>query len=154
MAGERHAVDVAGRRGFGRVHVTVGVEPEVADFFFVFAIVGSDAGSDASGNGVITAENEREKTFAERFFDGGGEISASFSDFLKILGALFADLHFFGLLHFEVADVFDVEAELLDARLKAGASKGRRAHVHAAAALAQVHGYADDSDFLRHAKAP
>jgi hypothetical protein len=103
---------------------------------------------------MVAAKNEREKTFAERFFDSGGKVFACFRDFLKILGALFADLHFLGLLDLEVADVFDGKAELLDARLEAGAAKGGGAHVHAAAALAEVQGYADDSDFLRHRKAP
>ena len=124
--GERHAVDVAGGRGIGRVHVAVGVEPEVADFFFVFAIMRGDASGDARGDGVIAAKNEREKTFAERFFDGGGEVLAGFRDFLKILGAFFADVHFFGLLHFEVADVFDGEAELLDGALEDLHREGRR----------------------------
>jgi hypothetical protein len=59
-------------------------------------------------------------------------------------------LHFFGLLDFEVANVFNRVAKLLDARLQARAAKGRGAHVDAAATLAEVHGYADDSDFLRH----
>ena len=94
------------------------------------------------------------KPFAERFFDGSGEIFAGLRDFLKILGVLFADLHLFGLLDFEVADVFDLNAELLDARLEAGAAKGRWAHVHAAAALAEVHWYANDANFLRHTASP
>src|SRR5580765_43257 len=127
------------------------IEPEVADFLFVFAIVGGNASSDARGDRVISAKNEREETFAERFFDGGGKVFACFRDFLKILGALFADLHFLGLLHFEVADVFDGKAELLDARLKTCTAKGGGTHVHAAAALAEVHGYANDAGFLRHA---
>ena len=76
--------------------------------------------------------------------------SAGLGDFLQILGAFFADGHFFGLLDFEVADVFDGEAEFLDRGLEAGAAEGGRAHVDAAAALAEVHGDADDSDFLRH----
>ena len=78
------------------------------------------------------------------------QIPTSFSNFLEIFGAFFAELHFFGLLDFEVADVFDLMAELLDARLQASAAKGGRAHIHAAAALAEVHGNADDANFLRH----
>ena len=45
-----------------------------------------------------------------------------------------------------------VGPSFLMARLQAGAAQRRRAHVHAAAALAQVHGHADDANFLRHAK--
>ena len=70
---------------------------------------------------MVAAQNEREEAFAEGFVDGDGEILAGFRDFLKILGMLFADLHFFWLFHFEVADVFDGDAELFDARLQASA---------------------------------
>jgi len=38
------------------------------------------------------------ETFAERFFGSGGNIAASFGNFLQILGALFTDRHFFRLL--------------------------------------------------------
>jgi hypothetical protein len=31
-------------------------------------------------------------------------------------------------------------------------AQGGRAHIHAAAALAEVHGHADDANFLRHSK--
>src|SRR5580692_6230800 len=99
-----------------------------------------NAGSDASGDRMVAAEDEREETFAERFLDGGGEILAGLGDFLEIFGSFFADLHFFGLFDFEIADVFDGVAELLDARLQARAAKGGRTHVDAAAALAEVHG--------------
>src|SRR5712692_36598 len=148
--GERHAVNVAGGGGFRRIHVAVGVEPKVADLFFVLAEMGSDAGGNPYGDGMVAAENEGEKTFDKRFFDGGGDITAGFGNFLQVLGALFADGHFFGLLDGEIADVFDLKAELFDAGLEARAAKGRGAHVHAAAALAEVHGHADDADFLCH----
>jgi len=129
----------------------VRVKPQVADFFFVFAIVRGDPGSNSSSDRVIATENKRQKSFAERFLDGRSEILAGLRDFLQILGALFADLHFFRLLHFEVADIFHVRAKLLDPRLQSSAAQGGRAHVHAAAALAQVHRHTNDANFLRHA---
>jgi hypothetical protein len=67
---------------------------------------------------------------------------------------LFADLHFFWLFHLEVADVFDGDAELFDARLQTGAPKRGWAHVHAAATLAEVHRYADYANFLSHEASP
>src|SRR6266852_5636955 len=82
--------------------------------------------------------------------NGGGDIAAGLRNFLQILGAFFADGHFFGLLDGEIADVFDLDAELLDAGLETSAAKSRRAHVHAATALAEVHGHADDANFLGH----
>src|SRR5207245_7703534 len=44
----------------------------------------------------------------------------------------------------------DRVAQFLDGGLKASTAQGGRAHVHAAAALAEVHGNADDANFLRH----
>jgi hypothetical protein len=41
----------------------VGVEPEVADLFFVFAEIVCDAGGYARGDGVITAQNQWKKNF-------------------------------------------------------------------------------------------
>jgi len=63
MAGQRHAVNVAGWGGLGSIHVAVRVEPEVANLFFIFAEIIGDAGGYTSGDGMVTAENDREKTF-------------------------------------------------------------------------------------------
>jgi len=54
------------------------------------------------------------------------------------------------LLDGNVADVFHLVAELFEAGLQAGDAQSGGAHVYAAAALAQVHGHTDNSDFLRH----
>jgi hypothetical protein len=45
-----------------------------------------------------------------------------------------------------------MKAKLLDAGLQAGDTQGGRAHVDAAAALAKIHGHADDANFLSHLK--
>ena len=66
------------------------------------------------------------------------------------LRAFLADLHFFRLFDFEVANVFDSIAELFDARLKSRAAQSGGAHIHAAAALAEVHRHADDANLLGH----
>jgi len=71
-----------------------------------------------------------------------------------IFGALLTDRHLFRLLHGNIADVFHLNAKLLDARLQPRHAQRRGPHVHAAAAGAKVHGYADDANFLRHSKAP
>jgi hypothetical protein len=56
------------------------------------------------------------------------------------------------LLDGEITDVFDLKAELLDAGLKARAAQRGGAHVYATAALAEVHGDADNPNFLRHCR--
>src|SRR5262245_42287012 len=116
------------------------VKPEIADLLFLLTEIGSDSSGCACGNGMIPAENERKKALAQGFFNGFGDILAGLGNFLKILRALFPDGHFFGLLHFEVADVFDRVAKLLDGGLQTRAAQGGWAHVHTAAALAEVHG--------------
>jgi len=42
---------------------------------FVFAEEVGDSGGHAGRDGMVTAEDEREKTFAERFFGSGGNVS-------------------------------------------------------------------------------
>ena len=148
--GERHAVDVAGGRGLGRIHIAVGVKPEVADLLFVLAEMGGNTCRDTYRDGMIAYKNEREIAFRKGLVDGGSDVLAGFGDFLKVFGALFPKVHFFGLLDFEVADVFHGVAELLNARLESRAAKGGRAHVNAAATLSEVHGNADDANFLGH----
>src|SRR5215475_14768334 len=126
------------------------VEPDVADFFFVFAKVPSNARGDSSGDGMVSAKNEGQKSLPERFLGGLGDVCTGFSDLLQILGALFADGHFFWLFDFEVADVLDRVPEFLDCGLQARSAQRRGPHIHATAALAQVHGHTNDSYFLRH----
>ena len=126
------------------------VKPEVADFLFLKAKMRGHAGRRADRDGVIPTKHEREEALAQGFFDRLANVPAGFRNFLKILRALFADGHFFGLFHSEVADVFHRVAELFDGGMQARTAEGGRAHVHAAAALAEVHGDADDANLLRH----
>src|ERR1700756_3136283 len=143
-------MDIAGRRRLGCIHVTVGVEPEVADLPFLFAIEAGDTRGDSGGDGMISAQDHRQEAFAERFLRGGGDVFAGFRNLLQILGALFTIGHFFGLFYLDVADVLDLMAELLDARLQSGDAQRGGTHVDTPAALAEVHGDADDAYFLGH----
>ena len=61
--GEGHAMHVARGRGLWRIHVAVGVEPEVADLLFIFAEIIGDAGGYACSDGMVTAQHERQKPF-------------------------------------------------------------------------------------------
>src|SRR5215467_9263005 len=103
---------------------------------------------------MISSEDERKKALAERLLHSLRNVLASFRDLLKILGALLADGHFFRLFYFEVTNVLDGVAKLLDGGLQACASQGRWTHIHATAALAEVHGYADNANFLGHISIP
>src|SRR5262249_43914694 len=121
--GERHAVDVARGRRVRRVHVAVRIEPDVTDFLFVFAKMSTDASANSRRDRMIAAEHKRQKSFAQSLLGRFGNVGAGFGDFLQILGAFFADGHLFRLLYFEVADVFDGMAELLDGRLQSRAAQ-------------------------------
>src|ERR1043166_124055 len=79
-----------------------------------------------------------------------GNVFTGFRDFLQIFRALFADVHFLGLFDFEVAYIFHGVTKLFQGSLQAGSAKSRRAHIDAAAALAEIHGDADDANFLWH----
>ena len=60
------------------------------------------------------------KSFFERFLRDLGKILAGLGNFVQVLGALFAEMLFFRLLDGNIADVFDLVAQLLQARLQSG----------------------------------
>jgi len=111
-------VDVSRGRGFGGVHVAVRVKPEVADLLFFLAEMVGDAGGHACGDGMVTAENEREKTFIKDFSAAAATSLQVSAISCKYLARFSADGHLFRLLDGKIADVFDLEAELLDAGLE------------------------------------
>ena len=102
------------------------------------------------GDGVVAAEYQRKKSLRKRLLGHLRQAAAGFRDLVQIFGALFAVGLLFGLLHGHVADVFHRVPQLFEPRLQPGHAQRRGAHVHAAAALAQVHRHADDANFLRH----
>ena len=148
---ERHAMNVAGRRGFRRVHIAVRVEPDHADALRLLAEMRGDAGRRADRDRMIAAENERQQVFVESFPDHFGEAFAGLGNFVEIFRVFLAVVLLFGLADRHIADIFHLAAQLFQARLQAGDAKGGRAHVHAAAAGAQVHRHTDDADFFSHA---
>src|SRR5262245_52610204 len=103
---------------------------------------------------MVSAQNQGQKSFSKRLLDRPRNVLAGFCNLLQILRALFADRHFFWLLHFQVADVLDGVPKLPDRRLQSRTAQRRGTHVDTAAALAQVHGHTNDSHFLRHVFCP
>lgn len=58
----------------------------------------------------------------------------------------------FGLIHYDVAEVFDLIPEVGEFLMQAGDAQGGRSHIHAAASRTQIHGRADNGDVrLTHA---
>src|SRR5260370_8241441 len=111
-------------------------------------------GGEARGGGLAPAENEREKTFTQGFFGSGGDIAAGFGNLLQILGAFFAHRHFFRLLDGDIADGFNLQAELLDAALSALAAQRAWPHFHTPAPLPEPHGHPPLPHYFRHLTPP
>ena len=109
-----------------------------------------DAGGGADRDGMVAAQNERNQIIVERFLDNFGEAFTGFRDFVEIFGFFLAVVLLFGLADLNVADIFHLTAELLQARLQPGDAQRGRAHIHAAAAGAQVHRHPDNSNFFWH----
>ena len=99
---------------------------------------------------MIAAENERNEIVVERGAHHGCEAGASFGDFIEIFGVFDAVVLLFGLPDGDIANVFDVPAQLLEARLKSGDAQSGRAHIDAAAAGAEIHGHSDNTNLFSH----
>ena len=76
-------MNIAGRTCLRRVDISVGVEPNDAQFFCAL----TDAGQGADGNAVITAENEREASQIELLGDSLAEGDIDPLDFFQIVHA-------------------------------------------------------------------
>src|SRR5258708_18680738 len=152
--GQRHAGHLFGWRSLRGVHVAVSIQPDAADLLFLFLEMSGNSADRTRCDRMVPTQYERQPTFLDGLLDSCAQVLASVRDFLNVLGTLFANGHLFRLFHGNIANVFHLQAKLLDARLQAGHSKGGGTHVHTAAAGAEVHGYADDANLLRHEKAP
>ena len=147
-AGQRHAVDVAAGAGIRRVHVGVRVEPDQADLLFAaFAEVARDAGHGSDGDGMVAAQHQRDASalagHPATCRRGARKLRRSAADTWRARSPSGQAL---GLLDRNVAEIFDVIAERVQPRVQIGHAHGRRTHIHAAAALAQVERRADDRD--------
>src|ERR1700722_3534020 len=99
---------------------------------------------------MVPAQHQGDHILVERFRHSLGQALAGLRDFVQISGALFAIGMFFRLRDDHVADVFHLTAKLFESCVETSYTQRRRAHVHAAAALSQVHRHADDSYFFWH----
>ena len=138
---------VAAGRGFGRVDVGVGVDPDQADALVLAAVELGDAGDRAGCHGMVAAQHQRDFAGFERLDHQFGVLGAGGGDFFQIFGVRVAFFFLLGNGDGDVAAVFDLVAEGFQARFEAGHAHGRGAHVDAAARLAEIKRNADDADF-------
>src|ERR1700723_1308458 len=112
--------------------------------------MGGGAGGGSDRNGMIAAENQRGEIFVQGLLYSVGQALAGAGDFVQVTRAFFAEGLLFRLRHGNVANIFHVAAEMLQARLQTGQAQRRGAHVDAPAARPHGPRYADDAYFVRH----
>ena len=119
-----------------------------ADLLVSAAIELRHARDRADGQRMVAAEHQRRAALIERLHHRLGGAGAGLGNLLQVVGVLAPEALRFRDLDLDVAAVGDLVAERLKARLQSGYAHGRRAHVHAAPAGAQVERHA------HHANAP
>ena len=142
-------MDIAAGRGVGGVHVGVGVDPEEADFLVLAAVELGDAGDRAGRDRVIAAEDEGTLPASSVFSTRSALLGAGGGDFLEILGVGGAFFLLLGDGDGDVAGIFDNVADGFEAGFESGDADGGRAHVDAAAGLAEVERNANHANLAR-----
>ena len=148
IARQRHAVDIAAGRGLGRVHVAVGVNPDQSDLLVLAAIKLGHACHRSRRHRVVSAQHQRNFAGFQRLQDQFGMLGAGGGDFLQILRMGSALLLLFGDRDGNIAAVFDDVADGLETGFEPGDTNRGRAHVHAAAGLAQIERDSDHPNLL------
>ena len=96
---------------------------------------------------MISAEGQRNFSGLERLDHQLRMLGAGRGDFLQILRVRVAFFLLFRHGDGDVAAVFDLVAERLEARFESGDADRRRSHVDAAARLAEIERHTDDANF-------
>src|ERR687889_41581 len=140
---QRHAVDVARRRGLWRVEIRVGINP---DHTRPQPRRGAgDPGDGPDRDGVIPPEEDREQTL----LDFGGGLVAALSTAAFSGGDLLPlspRRDSLGDGHTCVPEVCNAVAKVPQACFDARVADGARSHIYAAPVLPQVHGNTEDPD--------
>src|SRR5436190_1237128 len=82
---KRHAVNIAGWRGLGRVNVGVGVKPYEAHLSSLFSVMRSDRRECRDRDSVITAQNYRCLVVVKYLLEGGEDILAGCKHLLEMM---------------------------------------------------------------------
>jgi hypothetical protein len=140
---QHHPVHVAGRRGVGRVQVAVCVDPD--DAAGTAHLRHPD--ERAERDGMVAAEDERERAASRRRGDEARDLLADVEDLVEEARVLAADRFRLDDRRAHVSLVGDRDAELLrQVLLELRVADRRRAHVDAAPARAEVERRADHRD--------
>jgi hypothetical protein len=137
--GERHPVDIPGRRRLGRVQVAVSVEPQHAP-----RPRGCQPAQRAHRDRMVPAEHQWQPTLAAGSLDLVCDPRAGLEDLIQEPGALGARLTRLGDRRLNVPAVLDFDPGTLEPLAEARVADRRRAHVDAAAARAEIERRSDD----------
>ena len=148
---ERHPVHVARRARLRRVEVAVRVDPDHAARL---ARGRRESGKRPDRDRMVAAEHEREGALPHRLLDERGELRARLEDLRQEPRPLVLERERLGLGRDDVAAVRHGEPDLREPLLEPGVADRRRAHVDAAARLAEVERRADDRDGTLHRAEP
>ncbi len=144
--GQRHAVDIAGRRGLGDVDVAVGVDPEHAELFLLLAAVRRDAGNRPDGDRVIPTQHQGKSPALKDPLDRLGEQAGGPGDLPEVSGMSAPDGDLFHVLDVEVAAVEDAVTPGGEGGCDACDPERGWTHVHATPTGTEVHRNAKEFD--------
>jgi hypothetical protein len=143
--GDRHAVNVAGRRGVRGVEVGVGVQPEDREGPLHCRTVARDRSDRPDRERVIAAEQDRQKPTSQRIIDRVADGLTPDGRFLEVPVAV--DWRCVRIDRADdVAAILDRAAQTPQGCLDSGHAKGFRPHRAAAVAGADVRRRTDQRD--------
>ena len=102
----------------------------------------------AEGDRMVAAEDERVRASSDGSAHLGCDLRAGGQDLRQVAGTLVSQLGRLLDCGLDIAEILNRVAEGDEPLLEVGIAHRRRAHVHAASALAEVEGGADDRDRL------
>ena len=143
--GQRHSVDVSGRRGLGTVEVAVRVEPEDP----AGPLCAREPAERSERDGVVAAEHEGQSVALHRAHDQVGDPRTRLLDLREEAHPLVSDGAGLGDGRPDVAPVLTAPPESLYPRLQPRVPDRRGAHVDAAPAGSEIERGADHRDPLR-----
>ena len=118
-------------------------------FWFWRAVKFGDSRDCSGSDGMVAAKHEGNLPCFEGLENEVGALGAGGGDFLQIFRVGRAFFFLLGKSDGNIAAVFDVMADGLEAGLESGDAHGGGTHVDAAAGLSQVKRHSDDANFAR-----
>src|SRR5829696_1117310 len=142
QGGQRHTMDIAGRRSFRGIEIAMRVYPEDSQFLLLSLRPRSDAGHSADGDRMIASEHQGKVASLHDVLDLTGQNGRHARDLSQISGPLIADLQLLHVLDNEVAVIHDLVAELTQAICDPRDADGGWPHINSAASGAEIHRHA------------